>query len=77
MKKWCKSCSSAYAEREGGIVHAEDGASLYWLCQSCTRQAKVSGNRRVRALADVLDEGGSAAVDAALHALNRSSKTQT
>lgn len=74
MKRWCKSCQGAYAEREGGIVYAKDGASLYWICQACTRHAKVSGNGRVRALTDILDESGGAAVDAALDALRRTAK---
>jgi len=74
MKKWCKSCQGTYPEREGGIVHASDGASLYWVCSACTRRAQISGTGRVRSLADVLDEGGSAAVDAALNAVIRASK---
>jgi len=75
MKKWCKSCQGAYPEREGGIVYAPDGASLYWVCYACTRKAQISGVGRVRSLADVLDEGGSAAVDAALNAVNRAPKS--
>lgn len=76
MKKWCKACNSAYPERDGGIVYAADGASLYWVCENCTRKAKVSGDRRVRSLEEFLHEGGSEAVDAALNAVNRSAKTQ-
>jgi hypothetical protein len=76
MKKWCKSCQGAYPEKEGGIVYGEAGESLYWICSTCVRRAKVSGDRRVRALADVLDEGGSQAVDAALHALSGSSQAK-
>ena len=74
MKKWCKSCQGAYPEREGGVVYAADGASLYWVCYACTRKAQISGTGRIRSLADILDEGGSAAVDAALNAVNRSPK---
>lgn len=76
MKKWCKSCRGSFPEREGGIVYASDGASLYWICQACTRDAKVSGDRRVRSLEDFLYEGGSEAVDAALHAVSRAAKAQ-
>jgi len=76
MKKWCKSCQSANPEREGGIAYAADGASLYWICHACTRHAKVSGGGRVRSLEDILDEGGGAAVDAALDAVNRTSKAK-
>lgn len=71
MKRWCKSCQGAYPEREGGIQHAADGASLHWLCYACTRKAKISGGGRVRSLTDILDEEGSAGVDAALNALKR------
>ena len=72
MKRWCKSCQGTDSEREGGIVYAADGASLHWVCYACTRKAKVSGAGRVRSLTDVLDEEGSAGVDAALNALKRS-----
>jgi hypothetical protein len=76
MKKWCKLCQSTHADREGAIVYGKNGESMYWICYACARQAKVSGNGRVRSLADVLDEGGSAAVDAALDDVNRSAKAQ-
>ncbi len=74
MKKWCKACQGAYPDREGGIVYDSQGKSLHWLCQACTRRAKVSGDRRVRALADILDEEGSAAVDAALDEVGGTAK---
>lgn len=74
MKRWCKKCQGAYPEREGGIVYAEDNTSLYWICHGCTRNAKVSGDRRVRAIEDILDEGGSLAVEATLDGLRRNPK---
>lgn len=77
MKRWCRACQASYDEREGGIIHDAEGRSLYWVCQRCTRQAKVSGGGRVWSLEDFLHEGGSAAVDAALDALNRTPKVQT
>lgn len=76
MKKWCKSCQSTHADREGAIVYGENNQSLHWICYACARQAKVSGNGRVRSLADILDEGGSTAVDAALDEVSRIAKAQ-
>ena len=76
MKKWCKLCQCTHADREGAIVYGENNQSLYWICYACARQAKVSGSGRVRSLADILDEGGSTAVDAALDDVNRSAKAQ-
>jgi len=76
MNRWCKQCQGVYPERDGGVVYAKDGASLYWVCQACTRRAKVSGDGRVRALEEFLDEGGSEAVDAALNAVSRTAKTK-
>lgn len=76
MKKWCKLCQSTHADREGAIVYGKDNQSMYWICYACARQAKVSGDGRVRSLADVLDEGGSTAVDAALDAVSRVAKTK-
>jgi hypothetical protein len=76
MKKWCKLCQSTHADREGAVLYGENGESLCWICYACARQAKVSGNRRVRSLADILDEGGSAAVDAALDEVGRATKTK-
>ena len=77
MIKWCKLCQSTHGEREGGIVYGKNGESLYWICFGCARHAKVSGDGRVRSLTDVLDESGSAAVDAALDEVSRASKTET
>ena len=76
MIRWCKLCQSTHGEREGGIVYGSQGESLYWICHACARRAKVSGDGRVRSLADVLDEGGSKAVDAALDEVGRSAKAQ-
>lgn len=76
MKKWCKLCQCTHADREGAIVYGENNQSLYWICYACARQAKVSGNGRVRSLADILDEGGSPAVDAALDEVSRIAKAQ-
>jgi len=76
MIKWCKLCQSTHGEREGGIVYGKNGESLYWICAGCARHAKVSGDGRVRSLTDVLDEGGSKAVDAALDEVSRASKTE-
>ncbi len=58
------------------IVYGENNQSLHWICYACARQAKVSGNGRVRSLADILDEGGSTAVDAALDEVSRIAKAQ-
>ena len=77
MKKWCKLCQCTYPERDGAIVYGQDGESLYWVCYPCARHAKVSGDGRVRSLADVLVEEGSAAVDAALDDVSRSAKAKT
>ena len=76
MIKWCKLCQSTHGEREGAIVYGQDGESLYWVCYPCARKAKVSGDGRVRSLADILDEGGSTAVDAALDAVDRAAKAK-
>ena len=76
MKKWCKLCQSTYPERDGAIVYGQNGESLYWVCYPCARRAKVSGDGRVRSLADILDEGGSTAVDAALDAVDRAAKAK-
>ena len=77
MKKWCKLCQCTHPEREGAIVYGKDGESLYWVCYACARKASVSGDGRVRSLADILDEGGSAAVDAALDEIDRATKGKT
>jgi len=77
MKRWCKTCQSTHGEREGGIVYGKNGESLYWICFGCARHAKISGDGRVRSLADVLDEGGSKAVDAALDEVSRVAKSET
>lgn len=74
MKRWCKLCQTTHGEREGGIAYGKNGKSLYWLCFGCARHAKISGDGRVRSLADVLDEGGSKAVDAALDEVSRAAK---
>ena len=57
-------------------MYGENNQSLYWICYACARQAKVSGSGRVRSLADILDEGGSTAVDAALDEVGRTTKTK-
>jgi len=77
MIKWCKLCQSTHGEREGGIVYGSQGESLYWICHACARRAKVSGDGRVRSLADILDEGESRAVDAALDEVGRTTKAKT
>lgn len=76
MKKWCKLCQCTHADREGAIVYGKNGESLYWVCYACARKAKISGDGRVRTLADILDEIGSEGVDAALDDVDRSAKAR-
>ena len=76
MRRWCFECKGSHHERDGGIVYDESNAPnrTRWVCQNCTRQFKVLGDRRVRSLESIRDERGSEAVDAALDDLSRSKK---
>lgn len=76
MKRWCPNCNATNFEREGGIAYDEQDRPVRWLCNACTRRAKVSGRGRVRSIADILDEEGSGAVDVALDATTRAAQAQ-
>lgn len=77
MKRWCPDCKTTNFEREGGVSYDEQNRVMCWLCNACTRRAKVSGRGRVRSLASILDEEGSGAVDAVLHEATRIAQNQT